>query len=289
MTLRDTPWVDTSFARLWQRIEAASPEPEWMPIRRPGSLKMQEYGCGFYGCVMPTSDPRVVCKLTTDVTEAVFVAAVLSLPSKSPVYDGMVRYYAVYELPRDVVSALVPPDRNPEGRVFVLWREAVDEVSIADASLDSAVMGALQEYKKSTRAMFSSWYKLTGRKDSFDKVLRFMEYPDDVLEQEFLQAQKDLSQGTPEASVRYWALRYVAFVKTIPFALAGISSLGFVLLGVRKTLTYLYSKGLVLGDLHKGNFGFVDRGEGRRLVITDPGHAMPFVKKWTKIKVPVLP
>jgi len=288
VTLRDTPWVDTSFAKLWERIEAASPRPEWMPIRRPGKrVTMKEYGCGYYGCVMPTSDPTVVCKLTTDVTEAVFVAAVLSFPQKSPVYDGLVRYYAVYELPHDVVSSIVPADRNPEGRAFVLWREAVDEVGLGRER--EVVNNHLYNYKKSARSMLMSLDALKHIDGGgFDKILKFMELPDSVLEGELKAAKPE---GTPEEQARFWTLRYIWFVRSIPPTLVSIGGGRPILSGLKKTLTYLYSKGLVLEDLHAGNFGYVKRpgGVGAELVITDPGHALPFHKKWTKIKVPVLP
>lgn len=81
MTLASTPWVDRAANSVWSRIVAASPKPAWVPLHTTsrGKVKVEELGCGHYGCVMPTDDPEVVCKITSDATEAVFIAAAMTL------------------------------------------------------------------------------------------------------------------------------------------------------------------------------------------------------------------
>jgi len=300
VTLRDTPWVDTSFAKLWERIEAASPRPEWMPIRRPGErVTMKEYGCGYYGCVMPTSDPTVVCKLTTDVTEAVFVAALLSIPraSRQKAFVGMVRYHAIYELPREEVP-LPPAGRNPEGRIFVLWRDSVDEVGVAEDD-EQGDANPLRNYNEWAAKLHGYVERFAQPENSggFDAMLKYLEMPKKMVEQlrvTFKETLDSMAQGSWQRQIAnraYVAITAAYIVKQIPAAIVSIEHPEYA--GIRETLRYLYSVGLILGDLHSGNLGYVNRsGQPHHLpelVITDPGHAIPFQSRWTKVKVPVLP
>lgn len=105
--LGKTPWVDRSLRSLHDALQYAVP-PEWLP-RFDVLGKVEEFGCGHYGCVMPTSAEGLVCKLTTDVSEAHFVARALMLEPTS----GIVEYKKI----------LWAPALKHRGRpVFVLWR-----------------------------------------------------------------------------------------------------------------------------------------------------------------------
>jgi hypothetical protein len=162
--LASTPWVDRAANATWARIVAAAPYPSWVPLhttKRGGKITVKEYGCGHYGCVMPTDDPEVVCKITSDATEAVFVAASATL-GEPP--EGIVRYHGIYELVRSSGAAkererllqkaawyeerlvheeaarmrrwaeeqreVDVPVEHRGRRLFVLWREAATEVGL---------------------------------------------------------------------------------------------------------------------------------------------------------------
>lgn len=124
-TLRFTPldnpgWVNKSLARAFESMEQDIP-PKWLPKLenvRPGlrgiSAKMRELGCGMYGCVLPTLDPKVVLKVTTDATEAEF-ANDLSSTLRVPIV-------VKYELVRQV------PGKHDGREIFLLWRESADDV-----------------------------------------------------------------------------------------------------------------------------------------------------------------
>jgi hypothetical protein len=73
-------------------------------------------GCGVYGCVMPTSDVRVVFKITSDPDEAGFVAAALGEPDQPP---GVVAYFAGADRSRPLSPYLV------ETEAVNLWIAAV--------------------------------------------------------------------------------------------------------------------------------------------------------------------
>lgn len=118
------PWVNTLLAKSYDAIlHGIQSRPEWMPqfkdVRALGSsgrvtAVLSEYGCGAYGCVFPTLDPRVVLKVTTDDTEAQF-ARDIAQGLERPI---CVNYYSVMEM-----------DAEHDGRtVFLLWRESADRV-----------------------------------------------------------------------------------------------------------------------------------------------------------------
>jgi hypothetical protein len=79
-----------------------------------------EYGSGHYGTIYPTQIKGIVCKITTDASEARFVANALSI-GKFP--RGIVKYYHVISLKR----------KYKNRPVYALWREEVQPPTLADA------------------------------------------------------------------------------------------------------------------------------------------------------------
>lgn len=129
--LHDNPaWLARAVTAKMDALRAAVPA-EWLPelakLRPTGrgnkvSAEIAQLGCGVYGCVMPTSDPKVVLKVTSDDTEVDFVRQIL--PKVAPV--GITTYYATLDLGR----ALVAHKQRP---VFGLWREAADGIGAVSA------------------------------------------------------------------------------------------------------------------------------------------------------------
>lgn len=76
-------WVARAVANNWQTIvDNHSPLPKFGAVRASRNritATMRELGCGAYGCVLPTEDPSVVLKITTDATEMEFVTDLLKL------------------------------------------------------------------------------------------------------------------------------------------------------------------------------------------------------------------
>ena len=117
----DNPaWVTKIIARHFEELEDEV-QPKWLPkLTKPTAsagkfvAAMKEYGCGAYGCVLPTLDPGVVLKLTTDDTEAEFahdMAAKLTAPI-------VVRYHLVRAL----------PDKYRGRDAYLLWRDSAEMV-----------------------------------------------------------------------------------------------------------------------------------------------------------------
>jgi hypothetical protein len=114
-------WVTNVIAKHYEDMQQEVPA-KWLPkiasIKGAGGRKvvaqMQEYGCGAYGCVLPTYDPDVVLKLTTDDTEAEFAHDLASSIS-API---VVKYQKTVTL----------PEKYHGHGTYLLWRQSADEV-----------------------------------------------------------------------------------------------------------------------------------------------------------------
>ncbi len=130
--LEATPWVDKTMRDVWSRIAAVVPE-SWMPLRE--GRKVKEYGCGHYGCVMPTSEPGLVFKLTTDISEARFVVQAMSLEQP----EGIVEYKGIYAL-KGESRGVGYGHRRP---MFVLWRTEAFHVGFLTRGIYNSSVSAL--------------------------------------------------------------------------------------------------------------------------------------------------
>lgn len=317
--LGKTPWVDRTASAVWSRIVAAAPKPAWVPkhttvpVRgKPARVTVEEYGCGHYGCVMPTDDPEVVCKITSDVTEAVFVAAALSLGFGEET-EGIVRYHAVYELPNE----------HRGRKTFLLWREAATAVGLptrmrreAHRDLIVAPGGVMKYVDRHVEAegVFSDYEirrienlrRYLGLFKDFAAAVRdSLKRSDDPFAL-LAEAKKhedaawdyvsgiDLDRVQGSVAVRVLgggtglkgahrvavALRACAVVAELMQNTDGCDLIG-------SALRFYLEKGLLLADVHANNVGKVERTSG--WVITDPGHAVPLEERWRTVTVRDLP
>jgi hypothetical protein len=140
-------WVTKHLADSWVTLEQEVPT-QWMPKLdrtlakgKRLSAEIPEYGCGAYGCVMPTNDPKIVLKLTTDDTEAQFAAR---LAKKLPV-PIVTTYELVYHL----------PSAKRQGRdVYLLWRESAEHVGEVDKVVGSHAEDAIAEQHQAAQKAF---------------------------------------------------------------------------------------------------------------------------------------
>lgn len=292
--LGKTPWVDRSMKTVWQRIVDASPKPEWVPRLEPGrKFSLTEYGCGHYGCVFPTSDPEVVAKLTSDPTEAFFVAAAMSIGTFP---EGIVRYYGIYRI----------PGAMHRGRpLFVLWREEATKVGEALRSPYSG--GVVKFLPEEDRAR--AQYDVRSREKAAKSLSVFKDYAGAV--RDTLKRAAD-PFAMVEESKRYndWAWRYVSEAEGVgrPLVLdrfKGAQKVALVLTYLERiavemeneyladqiggALKFYLDEGLLLADVHTGNIGLVEGRVGSSPIITDPGHAVPLDRKWANVQVEELP
>lgn len=142
-------WLTTHLAASYVTLEETVP-PKWLPKlerTRPakgGKLlaEIPEYGCGAYGCVIPTLDPTVVLKVTTDETEAEFAAKY----AKNLPVPVVTIYHLVAEL----------PSAKRQGRkVFLLWREAADDVGKIDKVVGPQAEDAINEQHQRAQVAYA--------------------------------------------------------------------------------------------------------------------------------------
>jgi hypothetical protein len=166
-------WVTKIIAGSYDTINERVP-PKWHPrLTKPRSqrgnfiAKLKEYGCGAYGCVLPTLDDKTVLKVTTDVTEAEFagqLAATLIVPI-------VVDYRLVMQLG-------VLHQKRP---VYLLWRESADDVGqLEDHPLINeqhlaAQTAYLEMYKTQTAPVGAiKYWRDTIRAMAEDPALKFL-------------------------------------------------------------------------------------------------------------------
>lgn len=139
-------WVTKALTRHYEFIEDQV-KAQWLPrlesvqtAARGKAIagKLREYGCGAYGCVYRTLDPKVVLKVTTDSTEAEF-AARLAPSLKAPI---TVAYHAVAAL----------PEHHQRRQVFLLWREEAQEVGGLDETPGTSLDAVNMQHEKAQAA-----------------------------------------------------------------------------------------------------------------------------------------
>ncbi|MCP4204219.1 MAG: hypothetical protein GY769_20070 [bacterium] len=288
--LGETAWVDRHLGLAWDRVRAVVPNEEWLPLvtedgKGRAKVSFEEYGCGRYGCVMPTYEPNVVVKLTSDVTEAFFVAAALSMNDPNA-WNGMVEYYAIYRIKNAFHR------RRP---LYVLWREAAVRVG-----RDSLV------HWSSAMQRDDGGYMARSMSALFHNLHEFRQYAEAVRKQ--LKRSKDPYALVAEAEDKYadWAWKQIShdagenidFFQRTRGAQRLAALLRFLAIqaemmehtylsdGLGESLAFFLENGLLLADVHADNIGLVVREDyGERIVITDPGHAVPLIERWDHVEI----
>lgn len=130
-TWNNPAWVTKTLATTFETMEHGIPA-KWLPRQdavgaRGARLTSQvnELGCGSYGCALPTLDPNVVLKITTDQTEAEFAEKL----SKTLVVPIVVRYEAV--MTTEMKHQGLP--------ITLLWREEAKNIGELDGKSEDLV------------------------------------------------------------------------------------------------------------------------------------------------------
>ena len=252
-----------------------------MPLRLDG--KMEEYGCGGYGCVLPVS-PGKVMKITTDASEAAFVGAASSRGDWPP---GITPYYAV----------LAIPEEYEEKPVFLLWREEAYNVGALaegasrrdyyDEMLGYRTVEVFIDYLLEFRSIADSMHQQFRYKGHATRSQKEMVRL--ASEVQLLGAQAQLlpnrEQNVDAEDARFLVEMTKGLDKVageIAEAMTFGASVGFA-------LQFYARRGLVLADVHLGNVGEIrdpDSTEGWDLAIIDPGVMLPLDPRWMRVNIP---
>lgn len=135
LTPNPTPWVTHVLAQHYPELEEQVP-PAWLPkiakTRAVGSTftgELSEFGCGAFGCVLPTLDQNVVLKVTSDESEAEFA---MQWADKLPT-PVTTAYYMAVKLEGSTRGPRSGVRHDGLGeQIYLLWREEAKDVGKID-------------------------------------------------------------------------------------------------------------------------------------------------------------
>jgi hypothetical protein len=245
-----------------------------MPVEAAGSSPRKRLvdalGCGHYGCVFHTNTPGLVMKISSDPSEAAFIAAALKIGSWP---EGIVKYQAILEVPG-----------SHKGRpVFIIWREEAFDIGKLDEQ-----HYAYREFHQYHEAYLFAARELRAmsRKPAFAKQLVDAKRYEDwawrnVIWEDGQLQRKGYGMTAPPPFMRYRGGQRIAAalrICAICFEMMENTAYGTAVGGA---LAFYLDRGILLADVHHNNLGTVTRhdpdypGETNTLlVITDPGHAV---------------
>lgn len=289
MSLGETAWVDRNMRAAWDRIEAKVPE-DWMPrllqydedTGEPYKKRvMEEFACGHYGCVMPTNEEGLVFKITSDITEARFVVMAMELDDD---VTGIVDYKKIFAL---------RGQQHRKRPVFVLWRdEAWDVGFMRNLHLGFGGREALIKKAEQYNIMPGQVRSLREGEKYLETFLQTARDVREKMAKQLKKAPAEQVLQAVEASFENYRYdderdpRHYRGIDRIGVGLARCMRLAElmantdVIYPVGSALEYYLENGILLADVHFGNIGL---DAERHLIITDPGHAVPFASRWAKL------
>jgi len=239
------PWVNNAIISSYETLEETIPA-QWLPhlddVRATSGVmigKLRRYGCGAYGCVFRTLDPKVVMKVTADDTEAEFAASL----AKTLVVPICVEY----------VTVLRTDIRDPQdgSAVYFLWRESAEYVGQFETIVGKKAARLVLNQHEIAQATYS---EIVGW---IDPAHEGKTYESPIIDQG--------ARDTVGWLIDRWlrACHEMAQVDELRFLAQGL-------------IQVYQQQRIFFGDLHPGNLGMVIRADGHpngeQWVITDPGH-----------------
>lgn len=278
------PWIEKSLNNNWDALSDIVP-PELMPsqerLLKSGRMTFaKEYGCGVYGCVLPTGKKDTVFKMTTDFTEASFVSAMLEAMPDLP--EGIVRYKAVVELPEKKGK-----DKEP---IFAIWREEARDIGFltgkgSELRSEGAEQRQLKEAFRECRQLLGAFGNAAEKVLEYYVGARTSRASVQALQASLRDAARLVNEDPEKLSGSKLAAHWLGGAFLIALEL----SKNYVGATLGDALAQFIDTGFVLADVHLNNVGIVDRkGVESVVAITDPGHAVPLKPEYWKYPVPHL-
>jgi hypothetical protein len=254
-------------------------------IKKPQSRKgFKEYGAGHYGVVYPTQKPGIVCKITTDASEAQTVANVMSWEQQP---YGMVKYYAVFQFAGSSLK------RRP---VYILWRDEVQPLTLASEARDDRhdwdqhmlhLLHTTKNIAHQARIWIQARMKQEWKKSgSFKKVWADIAWARDNEPDEI---SLDLERDD--------AYQWLRNMGRLPFRSRMARVLYALRLGWRDLMSFSYGfhpghalyhcleNDMLLADVHANN---VMKSMDGSWDVSDPGHMIELSDRYSHVKIPTL-
>jgi hypothetical protein len=243
----------------------------------------QEFGCGRYGCVMPTGTPGTVFKVTTDATEAAFVAAYLAWPDFARP-QGIVRYHKLLS---------IKGERHSKRPVFILLRD--EALSVGKKAIETWIA---ESSKKADRSRYAESMRqvvfiLSAAVEAAHIIRTLVSRKPDAYA--LLDEGKRRWRAAGEISDRVMRGRDTALKIAYQFqqfeektALLEQEPMGIEL--GRALHQCFHKHGLLLADVHANNIGMPGTSAlrdaiGDTPIITDPGHALALDARYKGVTV----
>lgn len=313
------PWADKLLNENWDAIQAAMRDRglplEWLPTHSHGRTKVhpsKELGCGHYGCVYATDAPDVVCKVTTDASEAAFIGIVKNFEKAGELLPpGLVRYFDILAL----------KGKRGKRDAFILWREEAFGFFGGTGGIpkDFLPNDPNEPYRKQLWRRFEKHLSdfLTGgrivreviqRHKKRTQTEKYWDYAEEG-QFPFRTAYWDWVEGQFRAMDEHWAefnevlyggasaysyiqprhSLYLAFKLYMLFdtAMNMANEQGSHYIG--ETFKFFFDKRIILADVHMANVAFVCRYEDDYSsdvpIIVDPGHAVFLSREYSEVQV----
>lgn len=284
-------WPDEALVDHWGDLVATTKASELPDLNRASFVQL---GCGAWGCVMPTNRKGRVVKITSDASEAAFVAAALQIGLWPA---GVVRYQRLVELAGSEVEG---------DRIYALWREEADDVGELERALEGFAdppkefpRQLLQEgdlaLRRAMRPAIEMNVELSTSPDPQRHLKQARTYFDEAvetwlsegLEPGYSESNKAVRlYGKFEAMRDPYAARFAWKRAEYDLALDNVARVD-PLADVAGALRFYLERDMVLPDVLYNNMGYVSRRKGarRRLVITDPGGMVPCEPRWLSVSI----
>ena len=272
----DNPaWLDQALTVSWDRLEPRV--PPIVTLLKNGHITAKPYGCGVWGCVLPTVQPGMVLKITNDPSEARLVGLILQDAELQ--LPGVTRYYDMTKLPM----------RHENRAVYAIWREEAYEVG--EIVSDDVINGKLRTREDTELSTFSD--RLGAFQAMAERFVAFKK------RQRNAWAVLDEALAGSEAVTKYELVKVIdgavvcAMPKYPPLRLAVMlhacrANAKLIAEGPRgqlvgQALASFMGAGILLADVHLGNIGNAKRSGHKVVVITDPGVTAPLYRSVEKL------
>lgn len=281
------PWADRVLERNWEALRAFVGD-DLLPVEQQTDTSTREWrelaSCGHYGCVYSTHTPGVVFKLTSDLTEAEFVAYAMKL-GEWPA--GMVRYHQIAAL------GVWPSARGKDPKdheLFALWREEAFDIGAAlrrseagkTPPQEEELLDWIDKYLHLARPV---WEWIVRENDASKAFVRQVDKRRAWAE-ETVQRAKTFAgaMGVAREEADKTAM-HIAVCRAMA-KIMGQLDYGAT---VGDAFSFYLDRGVIFADVHANNIGTVRRGANEILAITDPGRAAPVDTRAIRPAIPALP
>lgn len=264
--IKNPAWADITLQKNWDLL-SKTVQSSWLPV---GLLneKYKELGCGYYGCVYATNDPKVVFKITSDVSEVDFIK--LSYGIGHP--NGVVKYYKTIKL---IGTTKV---NGRQTTLYGVWREAAENVGgLEGSSMVSKIFSnRITKFLIEADSIRNTFLESRNRSELLKNFNRLINSDWALEAVRYIEARDeyDIESFQYERSYDVSNVEQLVISFKICEKLADLMKEAPISHLIGRALRHYLDHDIILADTHTGNLGQVTRFGRLEWVITDPGNVL---------------